>query len=320
MEQVFSTADLHPRDRFDCWHSVVCKTLIEHDSVPESRPHFEAELHLATIADINLVLFRNSPMSVMHTGRDAARANSDDLMVCRQIAGSLTIEQDGRTTTLAPGCVTLIDPQLPYDGRFTSMSRTLVLKVPRRDLKARIGIARPFLMSNIAPVGADENLISAYLAMLPSYAGNLSAATGEIVKNQVLDLLAVSLNKAFAGQRTRISCARSLAAANIRAAIEARLSDPAVDAEAIAGAAGVSVRYANTVLADEGTSVSRLILSMRLARCQRALQDPLQSGRNIADIAYGWGFSDMTHFGRSFRAAFGQTPSEFRKVMKMAQS
>jgi AraC family transcriptional activator of tynA and feaB len=320
VEQVFSTADLHPRDRFDCWHSVVCKTLIEHDSVPESRPHFEAELHLATIADIKLVLFRNSPMSVMHTKRDAARANSDDLMVCRQIAGSLAVEQDGRTTTLVPGCVTLIDPQLPYGARFMSTSQILVLKVPRRDLKARIGIARPFLLSNIAPVGADENLISTYLAMLPSYASNLSTATEEVVKNQVLDLLAVSLNKAVAGQRPRSSCARSLAAANIRAAIEARLSDPALDATTAAGTAGVSVRYANTVLADEGTSVSRLILSMRLARCQRALQDPLQSGRGIADIAYGWGFSDMTHFGRSFRAAFGQTPSEFRKTMKMAQS
>jgi AraC family transcriptional regulator, positive regulator of tynA and feaB len=31
------------------------------------------------------------------------------------------------------------------------------------------------------------------------------------------------------------------------------------------------------------------------------------------EIAHGWGFADMTHFGRKFRAAYGASPREYRK-------
>jgi AraC-like DNA-binding protein len=100
---------------------------------------------------------------------------------------------------------------------------------------------------------------------------------------------------------------------NIHAAIEARLADPALDAKTVAAAAGVSVRYANAVLAEEGTSIMRLIQTRRLARCRRALDHPLQNHRTISEIAYGWGFSDMTHFGRRFKAAFGRSPRDYRR-------
>ena len=79
-------------------------------------------------------------------------------------------------------------------------------------------------------------------------------------------------------------------------------------------AAGVSLRYANAALSDEGTSIGRLIQARRLLRCRRALEDPAQAHRTVSEIAYGWGFSDMTHFGRKFKAAFGQLPSEYRKA------
>jgi AraC-like DNA-binding protein len=102
----------------------------------------------------------------------------------------------------------------------------------------------------------------------------------------------------------------------LNAAIEGRLTDPALDAGTVA-AAGVSVRYANAVLADESTSIVRLIQTRRLARCRKALEDPLQNHRTVSDIAWGWGFSDMTHFGRKFRAAYGVLASEFRKIRKV---
>jgi AraC family transcriptional regulator, positive regulator of tynA and feaB len=82
----------------------------------------------------------------------------------------------------------------------------------------------------------------------------------------------------------------------------------------VAEAAGVSVRYANGLLAKERTSIMRLALVMRLQRCRQALEDPLQNHRTVSEIARGWGFSDMTHFGRSFRAMYGVLPRDFRKT------
>jgi AraC-like DNA-binding protein len=80
----------------------------------------------------------------------------------------------------------------------------------------------------------------------------------------------------------------------------------------VAATAGVSVRYANPLLTQEGTSIVRLVQSRRLDRCHRALKDPLQAHRTVTEIASSRGFSDMTYFGRRFKAAYGILPSELR--------
>ena len=96
--------------------------------------------------------------------------------------------------------------------------------------------------------------------------------------------------------------------------VEAKLADPNIDGQKVADIVGISVRYANALLAEQESSLHRLILSRRLSRCRVALEDPHQVARTIAEIAQGWGFSDMTHFGRCFKAAFGVSPREYRKA------
>jgi AraC family transcriptional activator of tynA and feaB len=307
VQTLFSTNNVHPRDRFDCWHSIACKTVVNHDSRPECRATFEAELQWGTLGGLELVLFENSPMDI-----SKSRATADQLFVCRQMAGEVVLEQSSREAALEAGDITVLDPLLPYAGRFFSGSKLLVLKIPRRLLEARTGKTRQMIARRIRPIAAESSLASSFLAMLPTHAGNLGAAAEEIVADQALDLIAVSFAKAMES-KPRVSSARSLALVNLRAAVEARLADPALDAETVATATGVSVRYANAVLAQAGTSITRLIQTRRLARCRQALEDPSQRHRTISEIAYGWGFSDMTHFGRRFRAAFGSSPRDYRR-------
>ncbi|MGH1587324.1 helix-turn-helix domain-containing protein [Methylobacterium phyllosphaerae] len=130
----------------------------------------------------------------------------------------------------------------------------------------------------------------------------------------MLDLIALSFGRAADKVMPRTSSARSLVRMRLRTEIDARLSDRTLQPSTIASAAGVSVRYANAVLADENTSVMQLIQARRLARCRQALEDPAQMHRTVSEIAYGWGFSDMTHFGRRFKAAYGLLPSEWRRT------
>lgn len=96
-------------------------------------------------------------------------------------------------------------------------------------------------------------------------------------------------------------------------------SFPIVDAQAVANAIGVSVRYANEVLAEHGTSITKLIQARRLARCRYALEDPNQAHRTVSEIAYGWGFADLTHFGRRFKHAYGILPSEAQRLAKQSR-
>ena len=44
METVFSTSEVHVRDRFDYWHDVACRSIVNHDSRPECRLTFNAAI------------------------------------------------------------------------------------------------------------------------------------------------------------------------------------------------------------------------------------------------------------------------------------
>jgi AraC family transcriptional activator of tynA and feaB len=316
VKTVFSTADVHQRDAFDYWHEMLCKSVIRHDCTPEHRQTFCAKLQSTPLADIDLVYYESSPMQNVVTLRHVGHTNPAQLLVRRQVAGAFVVEQDGREAVLEAGDITLLDPRRPMRGKYLSGSRQLVLMVPRRQLEARVGDVRQAIARSIKPSQAEHGLTSAYLAMLPTYAGKLGASAVDVVRDQTVDLIAVALAKAMDGGRQRLSSAQSLVLLNVRAAIEARLTNPALDPKTVAAAAGVSVRYANAVLAADGTSIMRLIRARRLERCRRALEDPSQAHRSVSEIAYGWGFSDMTHFGRSFRAAFGSLPGEYRRFAK----
>ena len=98
MKTIFSTMDVHPRDRFDFWHEVACKNLIDHSSIPQCRQSFEAKIEVGTLGHVKLVLFENSAMDVTHSrkifrtpkmticsfaGRSSARFRSNKMGVER---------------------------------------------------------------------------------------------------------------------------------------------------------------------------------------------------------------------------------------------
>jgi AraC-like DNA-binding protein len=319
MKTIFSTVGVRQQDRFDSWHAAARQYIVDHDARPGSRMGFEAKLCSAALEELNLVSFECSSMSVLHTSRHAAQAPGNELFVCRQRAGTSFLEQSHLEATLRPGEMALLDPRLPYSGRFSPGSDLLLIKVPRRRLEARVGRTGSMIARCIRPERGVNGFLSEYLALLPSYAErlNLDAA---LVAEQALDLLAATLPNASGLSVPRLTSARIVVLARLRSAIDAKLTDPRLTPASVAAAVGVSLRYANAVLASQNTSLARLIQTRRLERCRQALADTTQAHRLIRDIAYCWGFSDMTHFGRRFKAVYGMLPTEFRKAHRPSTS
>lgn len=87
----------------------------------------------------------------------------------------------------------------------------------------------------------------------------------------------------------------------------------------VASQLGISLRYLHQVLEPTGRTFSQHLLEQRLQRALDALRDPRECGK-IADIAFASGFSDISHFNRSFRHAFGDTPHGVRVRSARARS
>jgi transcriptional regulator GlxA family with amidase domain len=62
------------------------------------------------------------------------------------------------------------------------------------------------------------------------------------------------------------------------------------------------------LFASEGTTPMHWLWERRLREAHRLLSNQVVS--RVKDAALAAGFSDMSHFSRAFRAAFGQSPLE----------
>lgn len=72
--------------------------------------------------------------------------------------------------------------------------------------------------------------------------------------------------------------------------------------------------YISKVLkAAKGQTLRQYIISYRLKLSQSLL---ISTGRSIAEIADECGFTDASYFTKTFRAAFGKTPKEYRNEFK----
>jgi AraC-like DNA-binding protein len=68
---------------------------------------------------------------------------------------------------------------------------------------------------------------------------------------------------------------------------------------------------------DEETSTMRYIWQRRLENCRNDLLAPINAGDRISDIAFRWGFNDLSHFSRVFKQRHDFSPKDYRQKMTL---
>ena len=90
------------------------------------------------------------------------------------------------------------------------------------------------------------------------------------------------------------------------------IANPNLSPQHVATDAGVSVRTVHRLFNLSGATFRDWVRDRRLERCWEELMDPAKARRTVADIAFRWGFNDLTTFNRSFRAKYGAAPTVLR--------
>lgn len=106
-----------------------------------------------------------------------------------------------------------------------------------------------------------------------------------------------------------VSAARQNA---VLAAISERAGERGLDPTQVAADLGLSVRYLHKLLEPTGRSFAEHLVARRLDRAAGMLRDPGCAHMRISEIAARTGFADISHFNRSFRRTFGDTPHGVR--------
>lgn len=220
----------------------------------------------------------------------------------------------GGCARVGPGDIIVYDTDRPYLFGFPGPMRQCLFDVPLAALDGA-GVRVPGQPRRIAADSAAGRFHGAALRqlaqrLLQAPDARALAACRDSVREVVIGLLD--------GGGAGLSCGP--AATHLLAAeafIERRLGDPELDTARVAAACGVSSRHLARLFAQAGTPLMQYLMARRLQAARTALID--HPGRPIAQVAYRTGFVSASHFARVFRARFGMTPRECRRLAALGQ-
>ena len=307
----WSTQDVPPRQSFDYWREAVCRAVLNVSVAHTRDGEFRGQISARRTPTMGYVAFRSSSHDILRNEHEASNSGEESYLVSLQLSGGANIRQGDSEVRLDAGGLAIVEGWRPFTvGLDGAVSRVLAV-VPRRMLDTRSPRPRTGLLRTVAATAPFADLLRDYMLRLSDPASSIDDTTAETLGENLCNLLTIvsgSGNHGIAGPTTAVIRLEALLAYMRR-----NLHDPALAPAGAAAHLGISLRSVHKLLEPGGKSFGALVLELRLQACARALRDPANCNRRIADIAYARGFGDLSHFNHAFKARFDRTPGELRR-------
>jgi len=313
MPNLFTTDGSPGHRRLALWQDIVCDVYVGLDCASDLGAAFRGSVTHTSLGRAVCSEVCSDRQRVYRTRQRISRADADFVLVALGREGIGGVVQDGRDTVIRPGEFAIYDTTRPYELQFDAAFRQTVFKLPRDMLQHRIGATEAVTAITFGADSPLQPLAYGFIAKLCERADHIDAEHALRLSDQAADLLAMTLTERLRTQPLPASSHRAALLYRIKAHVRTRLSDPDLSLAEVARELGLSARYINDLFSDEELSFQRFVLSERLKRCQHDLNSPTLAHRHISEIAFSWGFNDLSHFGRVFREHFGVSPREWRR-------
>lgn len=308
----FSTDTVSEKERMEYWQETASRVFLGLRTEQKRRNEpFFGRLDHREAGPLSVTHLHSASQRVYRGDREIARSPRECFFICMQLEGVCKVRQSRRQEyETQPGDVELLDGVRPGEISFDTAYRRVVVLVPYAALRPRLVDPDKSIGSVLRASEGTGALVSAYLQAFTR--NEVTEPVAGSLSDILVSLLAVGFNAQEDRERLDAASVREARRHAIRDYAERNLGDPALSPASVAAHFRCSTRYLHGLFAEGGESFMRWVLARRLARCRQALLDPALRERTIADIAFRWGFQDLSHFGRAFKATFGMTPRECR--------
>lgn len=306
--RILSTEQAPPHRRRDWLCEVIGREYARVDVRPLPAQRLFNEMTIYAGEDVRLSSIRSNGILIERPQQPALADSQDVYLAAVLLSGEYFLEQDGRQVALRPGEMTIYDATRPHKIHCPEKFSKLIVSLPRATMRARLpGIDRSAALrvAGAAGIGA---MATSHIRSFAAHAGELTDESFAAAADHCADLIALSLSEP--GEYRRANRGREATRRRAKRFIDSRLGDPRLDPAMAAQALGLSTRYLSALFEAEGLSLMRYVWGRRLENCRRDLA--ADACAPIGEIAYRWGFSDLSHFSRAFRQRFGQSAREAR--------
>jgi AraC-like DNA-binding protein len=304
---VWSTEVLPERERFPYWRDAVCRTVFN-VSIEAQPEQFFARMSTRRAGAFRFATTTSSgTYELIRTQRDISRAPADHYTLYLQLSGQTVLNQTDGAQAVRGKEILFYDERMPFRATLHDGVRTMAV-VPRAMIDRRAPWLRRQPVQIFAGHSPYIDLARRHLVQLGAEGASLSESATALLMENVCNLLALA--GAYDVPTSRMEADLQIEA--MLTFCRQHLHDPALSPQMVADHLGISLRTLHLRFRRFGSTFGRWVLENRLQACRTALRDASQRALNISEIAYRWGFNDLSHFNKTFRQRFDCTPSEWR--------
>lgn len=313
-----NTDQVSASDRAGFWSSWINRLFCGLKSDLYGDTRFDGRMTSFHAGDVVLTRLEADRHRVMRPASLVRASDTVYLKIVAPYVGCAGVEQKGRQAWVTPDQWSIYDTSDSYAVANPGRVEHLIVMVPRHRVAERGLALDPLMARRLGGSGgvarlALETMRSAYRE-LPGMSEVAARGVGDAI-TQFVHLSMLDL----AGLGTAVT-QRELLRDRIKQHVAASLGDPALTVDRIAQALSCSRRQLYNAFSEEPDGVAGYILRRRLRACREAFDDRASDHRSITDIAFGFGFSNMAHFSRVFRAHLGMPPSDYRRAAEAARA
>lgn len=316
-----TTADKPESERFTFWRDTVRGSFLGLDCQRTSDQPFSGEISTTRVKEVCFSRVRACGYKYRRTPFWVRQDRERGVFIPLVLKGTFSIMQDGREARLGPGDLTFFDNARPHTGSSIrpctkSVSddfEQIFIHMPHEVWIRRFGSTQQVTARAVRGNTEMGAMVSTLLRQVVPYIGKADPATADRLAELSLAMVTTALGDLVSQQDACQSSGRISLLYRAKAFIEQNLHDPVLNPEKVAQGLRISERYLRDLFHEEDSTVSNWIWRRRLEKTHQDLSDPLLMSKSVSEIAFNCGFSDLTHFGRRFKAAFSATPSEFRR-------
>ncbi|GAA4536000.1 helix-turn-helix domain-containing protein [Pseudonocardia xishanensis] len=323
----WTTEGLPTDDQFSYWREVICQAFTplatdrtaEHREAAQNDGGLRSWVRSSLLTSTNCAEVSSRSQLITHGEAEVRRTDSDHVFVNLQISGRCIVSQGDRAAVVPAGSFAFVDTTSPYRQEYiedplTKEWRVVSFRLPRADLMPLISDPSAFTATpHDATSGGIASVAAGSMIATWRNVGQLDRSAADAAESALLAVLA-----AAAGGNTILrDSSREALDAELRASVNrylvAHLHGGAdLSAATVAKRFGVSVRKLHSLYQGTERSFAQTIMMLRVQGCAQELA--AGDLRPLTQLATRWGFYDLSHLNRVFRAHFECLPSEYREA------